>query len=284
MPRSGFTLVELLVVIAIIGLLTGLLLPAIQAARESARRSSCTNHLKQLGVALHQYESLFRRLPSTTGQASTTTLFHLLPYVEELALQQRINLKVPLAQSPNREVIRDAQLPVFRCPSMVISDTEMANNIGWSSYAVSTGSAYSHFSNSSDPEYHNGAIIIRSKGITSIAKISGQDGAGRTFMAGEFNYRVSFQTPEGAEYPGGPAWWFVYPFHCQGSTAGIFNNTTSDPNYLTGRDADTFRSDHDQGVNMLMVDGSVHFIDEAIHADTLRKLAKRNDGTSVDAF
>lgn len=94
--RRGFTLVELLVVIAIIGILVGLLLPAVQAAREAARRMQCSNNAKQLGLAVHNFESAFRRLPNSgqcdsTGGAATVYMIHstptqLLPYIEQTAV------------------------------------------------------------------------------------------------------------------------------------------------------------------------------------------------------
>ena len=95
-PRPGFTLVELLVVIAIIGILVGLLLPAVQAAREAARRMQCSNNLKQMGLAVHNFESSQRKLPhsgqcDSTGSASTTYMIHstptlLLPFMEQTAV------------------------------------------------------------------------------------------------------------------------------------------------------------------------------------------------------
>ena len=92
--KSGFTLVELLVVIAIIGTLVGLLLPAVQAAREAGRRMGCQNNLKQLGLALHNFENAFRRYPPSFGWSGTSgdaalnwsAQSRLLPFVEDLAV------------------------------------------------------------------------------------------------------------------------------------------------------------------------------------------------------
>src|SRR5437867_3115090 len=101
--RSAFTLVELLVVIAVIGLLIALLLPAVQAARESARKAACKNNLRQIGLALHTFESANGRFPTgvlgTSGSATNSQLLHtwmtyLLPYIEQAPLQQAYNFNV----------------------------------------------------------------------------------------------------------------------------------------------------------------------------------------------
>ena len=99
--RTGFTLVELLVVIAIIGVLVALLLPAVQAAREAARRMKCTNHLKQFGVALHNYADTFKVFPNRRGgfggvQANRISPFvQLLPFLEQNAMHDQIQAGDP---------------------------------------------------------------------------------------------------------------------------------------------------------------------------------------------
>lgn len=138
--RRGFTLVELLVVIAIIGILVALLLPAVQAAREAARRMHCTNNLKQLGLALHNYESAIRTLPpalAQTGHAGQpaafgcccrnrfTMFYFILPYLEELNLYQKFDFRVDdtsIATSgktymPPNTAARRAEVAAYFCPS-----------------------------------------------------------------------------------------------------------------------------------------------------------------------
>lgn len=126
--RSAFTLVELLVVIAIIGVLLALLLPAVQAAREAARRSQCTINLKQMGLACQNYHDVFWHYPS--GYLSTVAYNNadhdttpgwgwaalILPYVEQQNLQSRINFSLPIEHPANAAAVQTV-LPVYLCPS-----------------------------------------------------------------------------------------------------------------------------------------------------------------------
>ena len=120
--RRGFTLVELLVVIAIIGILIALLLPAVQAAREAARRTQCTNNLKQIGLAILNFENQYRALPAGAthkdhGRDAEYTMFLLIqPFLEQGNVHDRYNFYVNSRIYSNREVIR-AQIPGYLCPS-----------------------------------------------------------------------------------------------------------------------------------------------------------------------
>jgi prepilin-type N-terminal cleavage/methylation domain-containing protein len=127
MKRVGFTLVELLVVIAIIGILVGLLLPAVQAAREAARRMQCSNNLKQLALACHNYESAHKKFPGPAGDSlyAYSAQAKLLPYVEQDNLHSLINYQLPLLLPPaNNPTINppltpvvDKKLDLLLCPS-----------------------------------------------------------------------------------------------------------------------------------------------------------------------
>jgi prepilin-type N-terminal cleavage/methylation domain-containing protein len=128
--NPGFTLVELLVVIAIIGILVGLLLPAVQAAREAARRMSCQNNLKQMGLALHNYESTFTHFPPSSvavggsAQQPWSLQAFILPYLEKGTTFDRINFSVGYHHGTNRSLfppwgIAATRIPTFLCPSEI---------------------------------------------------------------------------------------------------------------------------------------------------------------------
>ncbi len=132
--KQGFTLLELLVVIAIIGLLVGLLLPAVQAAREAARRMSCSNNFRQIGLALHNYESAFKRFPPAYSLSDIPNYFQpmgigLLPFMEQQVLYNKYDSSVcptfergPIGQS-NVDVI-STPIGTFICPSVPLDAKE----------------------------------------------------------------------------------------------------------------------------------------------------------------
>jgi len=133
--RSAFTLVELMVVISIIGVLAGLLIPAIQATRQAARRMQCQSNLKQLGLASMNFESAYRHLPGptmnvhpkTTSYLSDVGLFvNMLPYFEQNALYESINKNVPSNSVPNKSRIEKSP-SLLKCPSTL--DSELLVNL-----------------------------------------------------------------------------------------------------------------------------------------------------------
>ena len=185
-PRKAFTLVELLVVIAIIGILIALLLPAVQAAREAARRSQCTNNLKQLALAGHNYHDIYKTFPrytyrqnSVCSQSSCNGHWQgfsvhtmLLPYMEQQAVYYQIDWNdVWHAQAAT---IRDHIVPGYVCPS----DTPYINNSGNNNYPVSVG-----------PNLGWGVPASRQNGVfrrdmeTAMRDI--HDGTSNTIFAGE---------------------------------------------------------------------------------------------------
>jgi prepilin-type N-terminal cleavage/methylation domain-containing protein len=139
--REGFTLVELLVVIAIIGILVALLLPAVQAAREAARRTQCMNRIKQIDLACLNYESAYKFFPSATitlpdplvpgsPAAYWGYIVQVLPYMEETSLASRIDMKTFWQDEPNFTLLYGTEVPQFRCPTHQDQDITYVDNSG----------------------------------------------------------------------------------------------------------------------------------------------------------
>lgn len=285
--RNGFSLVELLVVIAIIGILVALLLPAVQAARESARRTSCLNNMKQIGLAMHQHNDARQQLPPALpagGKYTTSAFVWLLPYLEE---GNRFGL-YDFAIGPDdgaNAAITQQRLDVFWCPSMTSLDGNLPAGAG--SYGISTGSGYSRFpiaiaTGKPDPKNHNGAIIDPIRGRTSLGKITAADGTSNTFLAGELDFGlVNLQERSGGTLNasgGTTRWAFAYPGVTWCSTAGVFNSDHLVTGFL---EWETFRGEHPGGVIMLLVDGSTRLVADDTPDATLDALAHASDGQVV---
>ncbi|HEX4414934.1 MAG TPA: DUF1559 domain-containing protein [Lacipirellulaceae bacterium] len=275
-PRA-FTLVELLVVIAIIGILVALLLPAIQAAREAARRSQCKNNLKQIGLALHNYESTRRTFPPGYTSAATTLNgpgtgpgwgwgAYILPYLEESSIQ--IDFTKPITD-PLYDQTRTLTLPVFRCPSDSVElplfpvqdgGSTTLSQVTFSNYVGVAGTQeVTDF-----PDTGTG-VLFRNKSI-ALKQIT--DGLSHTLMIGE---RDSHKSPE-TTWVGAITNSVIPPlnptYENEGPPVLILTNTgtVADdrvPNNALDHVEDS-NSAHPQGVHFMFADGSVQTINNDI--------------------
>ena len=202
--RGGFTLIELLVVIAIIAVLIALLLPAVQQAREAARRSQCKNNMKQLGLALHNFHDTFNRFPAgtnsdtepwkTPGNAdadygSNWKIF-ILPYIDQAPLFGKWQFygRSGYANSNNAALLTSNMVSVYRCPSSTLPDfSTRGHQSMYTSYCALAGSADP--ANTAGQSSSVGGAIVSSRGVLgnhSKVKISDiTDGTSNTVMVGE---------------------------------------------------------------------------------------------------
>jgi prepilin-type N-terminal cleavage/methylation domain-containing protein/prepilin-type processing-associated H-X9-DG protein len=270
--ESAFTLVELLVVIAIIGMLVALLLPAVQSAREAARRMQCANNLKQLGLSMHTYHDSFNRFPPgfmVRGYLGTTTPggwgwgVFLMPFIEQCALQDKLSSsKYTLEQvinDPTLLPMLQSNLPVFRCPSSVIGllrTHQGAPNpkVASANYTCSRG--FFNFTGTTHLTKQNNGIFY-GESATRFQDVT--DGTSNTFAVGE---RTAF----GANLQNDGSW----PSWCGPGGGGAMNTVSSSVsdklNHPTSNGA--FSSQHPGGANFCYVDGSVHFVSATIRFET----------------
>jgi prepilin-type N-terminal cleavage/methylation domain-containing protein/prepilin-type processing-associated H-X9-DG protein len=272
--RPAFTLIELLVVIAIIGILIGLLVPAVQKVRESAARLQCSNNLHQIGLACHHYHDATNGFPP--GYVATAAYpdsapgwgwgAFLLPYVEQDTLHRQINFNLPLQGQPAIQ----AMVKVYLCPSdlpppsafpVVNATLDPIALAAPSSYAATVGDDDSEC----DAPTGNGVFYRNSH--TRIAEIT--DGTSQTTLIGD---RAWLDTQ--GIWAGAPSGGLVRagarnPWQLATAPAPVFvlvhNNWV---NITTDADGglDDFSSNHTGGVNLLLADGSVHFV-RSITAD-----------------
>lgn len=274
--RTAFTLVELLVVVSIISVLAGLILPATQNAREAARRMTCSSHLRQIGLAIHSYDSIHEKLPPTILPSGASGWVSLLPYIEQSGIFNEWDFNKRLDAEPN--VILKKQTPeVWKCPSMILPDQNGVAE-GYSSYAFSTGSEYYRraLNNGAMIDYFNQLYWERGEEQSPISlnDLSVLDGTSNTIMAGELGFGIRDLLPNG----GFTKWAEGYPYHSAASMAGSFNAKEGKFDF---RSWETFRGPHPGIVNFVLSDGSVDGISEDTDAMVLDQIASRDDGQVV---
>jgi prepilin-type N-terminal cleavage/methylation domain-containing protein/prepilin-type processing-associated H-X9-DG protein len=268
--RGAFTLVELLVVVAIIGILVGLLLPAVQMARESARRTSCLNNLRQIGLALTAYHNSYGTFPRGGWPATSANLSwgaSILPYLEQTNVYQRLNPTLPYTDAANLEAGRTV-LPIYLCPS-VPSGRTLRKSVDLSS---SSPNRYAPI--------HYGAVNgergLRAPGATNTPE-RGAMIFERNISLGE----IIDGTPQTiliAEAPEGMHGLWIDVRNLYDQSAAISAPATYGPEYIFFDYGQEISSYHSGGAAALFADGGVRFLAASLDVKTLAALCSRAGG------
>ncbi|QDT53698.1 Type II secretion system protein G precursor [Caulifigura coniformis] len=316
--RSGFTLIELLVVIAIIAILIALLLPAVQQAREAARRTQCKNNLKQIGLALHNYHDTFTLFPYGFNGVEGQYVVHgrdtwhqqIWPYIEQGPLYNMYQADTSNWLMYTPDAIAGQTIPGFSCPSDPNAPSTRGGGSSRSkgfqgSYAgnAGVGATFTVDANNIITVTNSttvGADYTGVFGNKSNVKIGGiTDGTSNTLLASEGIIRNGTGAfgELGGYWGGGPHG--AYGF----STAAVPNTSLADNPYScmattqpgapknapctavsSGNRFNYARSYHTGGVHAAMSDGSVRFVSENIDVQTWMKLGIRKDGQTIGEF
>lgn len=311
-PRIGFTLIELLVVIAIIAVLIALLLPAVQQAREAARRSQCKNNLKQIALALHNYHdtfkvfpygSLYRPLYTTATVNALGWSAMILPMMDQAPLYNQLMAECAGRTDFNynaKGTLAKSILNVYICPSDIMStvNTQRANvvtntagttdaSMGKSNYPAVAGArnlptgGTTYATVASNLGQTDGIFWVNSS--CSFARIT--DGASNTFMVGERDGSNGTSTSyrKAAIWPGPEA--AIYMDGAMGSTDGtntslLINSRAND----TAGIWHSFGSLHVGGSHFVLADGAVRFVSENISGLTYTALGTKASGETIGDY
>ncbi len=295
---AGFTLIELLVAVAVAGVLVALLLPAVQQAREAARRMECRNHLKQIGLALHNYHDVHGRFPLNYGRGpynenntGASWLQMILPQLDQTTLYRRIRFGRPAAD-PDNLAVATTVVPVYLCPSAAVPDGMLVHarnangpraatcykaclgaNWAWGLFSPVYTTAGRNAYETDGLELCTGVICRGGDTPPFSARLADiYDGASRTFAVGE-------AVPEWSWH----SWW--YWFNAVTATCAVPLNYFQVPedtlddwfyNYA-------FASRHRGGAHFCYADGHVDFVSEAIDLNVYRALATIQGGETTEA-
>ncbi len=303
--RTAFTLIELLVVIAIIAILIALLLPAVQQAREAARRSQCVNNMKQLGLAFHNYHDTNRMFP--TGYFHNAGYIpgwaaRIFPYIDQAPRLNRIESKGelvilgpwrhPTAPHDGNEDLW-GHISVLTCPSSELGETTPVNGAvsaehGGLHYRGNAGSIdvglKSGFSVSSHNYVTSG--VLYPTHTTKMRDIT--DGTSNTFLLGELS--SALDGFDNGTFDGMVAWtWGNYAYGTPPGSDGYLMIDTKAMQFPVGSASSTqqgvsWRSNHSRGANMLLCDGSVRYVGTSTSLDVLKALSTRAQGEVVGEY
>ena len=314
--RSGFTLIELLVVIAIIAILVALLLPAVQQAREAARRSSCKNNLKQLGLALHNYHDTFNVFPPASVRRNVTLANHgidhwstsmigwqarILGFMEQSALYDLVDWeREPGSGGTNNNTARATEVAAYRCPS------DPGNRGTTGSTANAPTNYVACIANATGYEaggnlwQNNGRSVLFQNSAVPMAYIT--DGTSNTMMIAEclvgFRGITVNASPSNSASSTcdtsvtttntlrGSSWFMADNIRNWSFTTLLSPNSPVQEcsNSTGGAALLASRSQHKGGVQIVLADGAVRFVSENINLGTWQNLGHKSDGNVLGEF